>query len=172
MKYKVFKVFLFLPIILFLFNGCSESKDDVNPDDGDKLAVIIYGSANIDTSEMFMSHKQDAALIIVESDLEWSASTNADWISLAAYSGDSGIKGVIAGVSENKFISRNAEINIVTNKSSHTIKVFQEGNPFINSSNVEVVWNGYNCSQKMQVATLKPISSAYINAGFCFVFTF
>ncbi len=134
MKNKIFKFFLFLQIIPFLFLACSKSKDNIIPDGDNKLAVIIYGSANIDTSEIFMSYKQDASLIIVESNLEWSASTDADWISLAAYRGDSGIKGVIVGVSDNEFIPRSAEINLVSGNVKHTINLVQEGCPFINFS--------------------------------------
>ncbi|ASB48182.1 SUMF1/EgtB/PvdO family nonheme iron enzyme [Alkalitalea saponilacus] len=145
MKPKALQLFLVLFTILFLLLSCSKSKDNVIPDDDNGsiiddddipnhdsyLVITIYGSANYESSEMTMEHQKDASLIIVESDKDWTATTESEWITLADYSGDAGAKGILVGASKNELTPRSSSITIKSGSNQHTIHVYQRGAPVI-----------------------------------------
>ncbi|TCO05987.1 SUMF1/EgtB/PvdO family nonheme iron enzyme [Natronoflexus pectinivorans] len=153
MKPKAFYFLIWLITVSLSYYSCSKSEKEMIPDekedskdkdkDGDdtgdpdhtsSIVVNIYGSDNIDASEIQMTYKKDACLIIIKSDVPYTITNNSEWLSLADYSGEAGAKGIVVGVSKNESIPRNSQISIQAGSNQHTIHVNQQGAPVIRFS--------------------------------------
>ncbi len=108
--------------------------DGKGHEDGD---IIIADSLVLDLdggpgySTLSFNNGKDASLVIVRSEQEWEAETDAEWLKLTAWSGDRGYTGFIVGAAENKKVPRSGLIIITSGKNVHEITADQSGAPYI-----------------------------------------
>jgi formylglycine-generating enzyme required for sulfatase activity len=143
-------ILLLLVLSITYFSSCKKSSDDLgtddptvkDPDDKDPdkpdpsktLVITFKGSANEETSQLQLESSKDALLFVIESDPEWTANAEADWIKLASYQGDAGKMGLIVGFDENMAVPRSSRITLTAGKKTHIISVNQSGAPHIRFS--------------------------------------
>jgi len=115
-------------------NNDENDDDTTNPEVSDSLTIILDEGSSTEFSQLFFDSNKDAALLIIKSNNSWTASTENDWLALAATSGNSGTTGIIAGASLNTGIPRTGEITISSGDKSHKVSINQSGAPVITFS--------------------------------------
>ncbi len=111
---------VFFYLFLLLLTSCKKDDDPSVTDDFFDLSL---------TSIRFNAEK-DASLVVVNTNSDWEATCNANWLTLSAYKGDQST-GFLIGASANKYFSREAKITISSEDKSKEIKVHQDGVSFI-----------------------------------------
>ena len=123
---------LLLTLTVFFLASCKKPGDD--PDDQDPsqtLVISFLDNSFEESSELGVGNQKDAILLIVDAEPGWSAECGDDWIRLAAFEGEAGKMGLIAGFDENLSIPRSTEITLTAGDKTHTITVTQKGAPKI-----------------------------------------
>ena len=136
-RYFTFLVFSTLLLSIIMVLSCEN--ETIMPDGQNDPVTISHGdvSASLsinfadnklsETSSLSFSNDKDAALIIIESEEDWEASTGSDWLKLSALSGNSGSTGILAGAGTNESIPREDIIVISSGDKTHTVYVNQKG---------------------------------------------
>lgn len=102
------------------------------PDPDPAFFISLKSDPTEAVEEITLSEsKKSAFLLIVESSENWTASTETDWINLAAWSGSEGKMGLIVGVDENLWFPRTGSIIFKSGEKSHEINVKQAPAPKI-----------------------------------------
>ena len=110
----------------------SKPKPDPDPDPDHAFFISLKSDPTEAVEEITLSEsKKSAFLLIVESSENWTASTETDWINLAAWSGSEGKMGLIVGVDENLWLPRTGSIIFKSGEKSHEINVTQAPAPKI-----------------------------------------
>jgi formylglycine-generating enzyme required for sulfatase activity len=108
-----------LSILLILIVSCG--KDDV-PDES--------GSLKLSHSVIHFTDGKDASLVEVQTDKNWSATSDVDWISFSANKGEKSTA-FLVGASANKLFPRKAKVTISAGNTSKSIDIIQQGVPKI-----------------------------------------
>ena len=108
-----------LIIISFFLFSCKP--DDVIPKEEEEEVKIIT-----DVRSISFERTKDASLVVINSKKKWTASSDADWISFTATSGE-GKTGFLIGASENKTFPRIATVTLSADTAKHKISVTQAG---------------------------------------------
>ena len=102
--------------------------------------VVVPDTLVLSLSDVEFTSEKDACLLKVTTEKEWTATTDADWISLSASSGD-GETAFLIGASENKWFSRTAQVTIRAGELSKEITISQAGSSIINFTVNNVSFN-------------------------------
>lgn len=115
---------LIIPTFIFILVYMLSCK----PSDIDDPANKLCSVDSID-----FSYTKDASLIVVNTKLAWTITTNASWVKFTE-SSSIGKKGILIGLEENVGFPRNAIAIIKSGKNVQTIKLIQSGAPRIEVS--------------------------------------
>lgn len=116
---------IFLLLILLVSCGKDDEPDPSDPSDPNNPPVVVDFLDLSLTTINFTSGK-DASLVVVNTDGNWNATCDADWITLSAYSGSKST-GFLIGASSNKKFDRETKITISGSGKTKEIKVNQAG---------------------------------------------
>lgn len=122
------KLSFFLLAILFLV-GCKTSNPPDDPDDPNPPVnppVTVVDSLGVSISTVSFTSEKDASLIVIRTNKNWTASKNADWLSLSASSGTKNT-GILIGASKNDGFSRETTVSFSAGDKTAQIKVSQAG---------------------------------------------
>ncbi|MFP4489270.1 MAG: SUMF1/EgtB/PvdO family nonheme iron enzyme [Bacteroidales bacterium] len=124
-------------LIIVLLNSCEEENTltgqdntppDISRDDVSVSLSLNFTDENLSaTSSLSFGNGRDAALIIIESDEAWTATTDSEWLALTAGSGNAGSTGILAGTAINESVPREGSISIKSGSREHVISVKQMG---------------------------------------------
>ncbi len=140
------KLYLFALLLFSVLLISSCNKESILPEkeqgSGDFSVTDVSASVNISlsgddlsgSSSLHLDNNKDAALIIIESNELWTATTGNEWLILSAYSGSSGSTGILAGAYKNKSVPRQSEITIRSGNKTHIISVEQKGASYLTFS--------------------------------------
>lgn len=117
---SVIGVFTLYFVILFSFQTC-------DPDVPDKPTVAA-DSLNVSIATLSFNSYKDAGLVTIRTNVSWSATVSASWLSLSATSGK-GNTAFLIGASENPDLQREAKVTITAGDKSKEITITQEGTP-------------------------------------------
>lgn len=155
MQYKYPVYILFLLISMTILVRCGKSDNDIpavkddkeqeddndddddditDPEASDSLTIIMNGENRTESSSITLDNTQDAILVVIKSESEWTVASDSEWLKHTAYSGDDQSMGFIAGALKNESIPRSGKITISTTEENHVIHVNQRGAPFIDFS--------------------------------------
>lgn len=142
MKTRIlFSLMASLLVVLALNSSCD---DPVNPPPGGgdppDPPIVTVDSLGTSISEITFTSGKDACLIVVQTNTNWTASENADWLSLSARSGSKNT-GFLIGATKNTTFKREATVTINTGDKSKAIKVTQAGASLIPVQVKEVALN-------------------------------
>lgn len=137
---KVDRLFagIFLSVIILMISGCM----------GGGESVAANTTFTLSVSELNISHTGEVVTVSVESDAEWTAFSDYDWI-VCRVEGSFSSKGMIeVSVSANPdFKARNGEITVKSGSIRKSIQIFQEAHPELDDTGISVpdgyrlVWN-------------------------------
>lgn len=112
---------LFIPLFIFFFSGC---KPNNPPDDPDNPSVV--DSLGISISSVSFTADKDASLIVIRTNKDWTATENADWLSVSATTGNKNT-GILIGAMKNEGFPRETTVRINAGDKTSDIKVTQAG---------------------------------------------
>ena len=111
-------------VIVFL-SSCKTSNPPDDPDDpDDPPIVVVTDSLGVSISTVSFTNDKDASLIVIRTNKAWTATENADWLSLSATSGTKNT-GILVGAIKNNGFSREATISIKAGTKTSDIKITQ-----------------------------------------------
>lgn len=129
------KLTFFFFLVLF-FVGCSTSnppenptepnnpEEPSNPEEPNTPPIVTVDSLGVSISEIHFTCDKDASLIVVKTNSSWTATKNADWLSLTATSGNKNT-GFLVGAEPNNGFQRETTIVIKAGNKTKEIKVIQ-----------------------------------------------
>lgn len=120
---------LLLLFSFFLLLASCGKDDDPKPmhdPDPDPDPPVVVDFFELSMATINFKTNEDASLVVVKTNDNWSASCKEDWISLSAGEGTEST-GFIIGASANKKFSREALVSISSGDKTKEIKVFQSG---------------------------------------------
>jgi formylglycine-generating enzyme required for sulfatase activity len=103
-------------LFLFLLFLASCRKDDSEKKD----------SLEISVESVSFNAQKDESMIVVRTDENWTAQSDAEWITFSTYEGE-GSTGFIVGASANPGFKRETKVSVVAGKLTKDIKVVQLG---------------------------------------------
>ncbi len=118
MKLKPFC--LGIGLLLLVLSGCKKPDDDtIDPD-------VEVDFLDLSLTSISFGYGKDASLVVVETDLDWTAVCPADWIELSAYQGSEST-GFIIGAKPNINFARNTILTITAGDKTKEILIHQTG---------------------------------------------
>lgn len=114
-------------LLLMTACGGSSDKDPVDPDDPDTPVIDFLDPSAI---KVVMNSTKDASIIVLRTNLPWTAKSNADWLKLSATSGNKSTS-IILGAAENSSFKRTASVTVRAGNFTKEIKVEQKPAPSI-----------------------------------------
>lgn len=131
MKRKNLFIISLIAFSCIYFNSCDLINPPDDPPDDDDPPIVTVDSLGISVSEFLFTADKDAGLLVVRSNISWTATENADWLSLSATSGNKNT-GFLIGASANPGFKRNATITITAGSKTKEILVTQLAASYIN----------------------------------------
>lgn len=125
MKRKNLFIISLITFSSIYFNSC----DLINPPDDPPIVTV--DSLGISVTEFLFTAEKDAGLLVVRSNISWTATENADWLTLSATSGNKNT-GFLIGATVNPGFRRNATITITAGSKTKEILITQSAAPYIN----------------------------------------
>jgi len=128
--------FTFFIFLVLFFVGCQTSnppenpeepnnpEEPGNPEEPNNPPIVTVDSLGVSISEIHFTCDKDASLIIVKTNTSWTATENADWLSLTATSGTKNT-GFLVGAEPNNGFHRETIIVIKAGDKTKEIKVTQ-----------------------------------------------
>lgn len=131
MQYKHITYWIAIGCLLLTTScGGSKNEDPINPDDPDTPVVDFMDPSVLNIT---MDWTKDASLIVLRTNLPWTAKSDADWLKLSAVSGSKSTS-IILGATENSSFKRTALVTIKAGKFTKEITVVQKPAPSIQFS--------------------------------------
>jgi formylglycine-generating enzyme required for sulfatase activity len=107
-------------LLLLLLSGCKKPGDDpIDPD-------VEVDFLDLSLTVINFGYEKDASLIVVETDLAWTADCPASWIELSAYQGNEST-GFIIGAQPNTNFPRETTLTITAGDKTKEILINQAG---------------------------------------------
>lgn len=123
MKIK-FPLVYFLILLLF---ACGKEDDPVPSDPTDpNNPPVVVDLLDLSLTTINFTAEKDASLVVVNTNDDWNATCEADWITLSTYNGNKST-GFLIGASTNKKFTRETTITISGSGKTKEIKVAQAG---------------------------------------------
>ncbi len=125
---KILKLIFYVSLLFFISCEKDDSTDPKgsDPDPEKPDTPIVVDMLDLSAVTIQFTAEKDAKLIIVKTHKSWSASSDADWLTLSTVDGDTATAFLI-GASENKMLEREATVTISGSDKTKDINIVQAG---------------------------------------------